>query len=410
MTEAQILDKIFRAYDIRGVYPDEINEDVVFKIAAGVVKFLNPDKLVIGQDTKKSSLALKESVITAITASGVDVIDIGMATTPLFYFAVNHLGAGGGIMITASHNPPNYNGLKIVRERAIVIGENNGLLQIRSLFENLVLDKIRKGKIIHQNLEEEYRNYLFKKSGLSVQIGLSKEPEIENVRFEFDPDSDRLIVSEKNKKIRPDLVSGVIIKDFLDKKSFLSFFIRPKFVYDLRFTKAIPEFIKENGGEAIISRVGHPFIKEAMRNSKALFGAELSGHFYFKDVFYVEAPILMKLKLLKILEETGESLAELTEPFKKYFHSGEVNITIRDDKQATSTIEKLKEVYRDGKINELDGITIEYWDPSTPLGAGWWFNLRPSNTEPVLRLVVEAQAQYTLDQKVEELTRIIQNN
>ncbi|MEK7659044.1 MAG: hypothetical protein AAB338_00065 [Patescibacteria group bacterium] len=394
-------ESIFRVYDIRGKYPDEINEEAVFKISAALVEFLNPDKLIVAHDGRKSSELLKESVMTAIMASGADVIDIGLASSPLFYFTVNRLAAGGGVMITASHNPPDYNGLKLVREKAILIGQSNGLSEIKKTAENIVINKIRKGEVIKKDLSKEYENYLFKKAGID------KEPEIKDIRFEFDSDSDRLLVYEKGKQIRADLLSGVIIKDFLDKKSFLSgIFRKPIFIYDFRFSKAIPEYILQSGGEAICSRVGHFFIKEAMRRNRAFFGAELSGHFYFKDVFYVEVPILMKLKLLKIMNETGESLAELIKPFEKYFHSGEINIEASDQKQAASLIQRLKENYKDGKIDELDGITIGY--PTTSFGTSWWFNLRPSNTEPVLRLVVEAETQYVLDQKIKEISDFIE--
>lgn len=394
--------EIFHAYDIRGIYPDEINEEVVFKIAAALVKFLNPDKLIVGYDSRKNSGSLKESVIAAITASGVDVIDIGQASSPLFYFAVNKLGAAGGIMITASHNPPDYNGLKLVREKAIVLGELNGLLQIKSLAQNIVLNSIRRGKVIKKSLEDEYNAYLLKKAGLT------EEPKTEEIKFEFDPDSDRLLVYEKGKKVRADLLAGAIIADFLKNQPFFKkSFDKPKFIYDLRFTKAIPEYIEQNGGAAVRSRVGHPFIKEAMRKNKALFGAELSGHFYFKDVFYVEAPILMKLKLMKIMDEAGKSLGKLISPFQKYFHSGEVNIEVKNMSQGKDIIQKIKETYKDGKINELDGITIDY--PSTSPGTSWWFNLRSSNTEPVLRLVVEAETQYIMEQKIKELIDLIES-
>ncbi|MBI4117355.1 MAG: hypothetical protein HY451_01595 [Parcubacteria group bacterium] len=320
--------EIFQAYDIRGRYPEEINKEIVFKIAAGMVRFLTPDKLVVAHDGRKSSEPLKDSVIAAITAFGVDVIDIGQAATPLFYFAINKLAAAGGIMVTASHNRPEYNGLKLVREKAVVIGESSGLKEIKNLTQNIRITTVKKSKVAKRDLSQEYVDFLLKKAGLE------KEPETpENIRFEFDPDSDRLLVFEKTlrqaqgKQIRADLLSGVIIKDFLEKQNFFKkIFGKPRFVYDLRFSKAIPEYIKQNGGEAIRSRVGHVFMKEAMRENKALFGAELSGHFYFKVTFYAEAPVLMKLKLLKIMQETGKSISELIKPFQKYFHSGEVSI------------------------------------------------------------------------------------
>ena len=384
---------IFRTYDIRGIYPDEINEEAVFKIAAALVKFLNPDKIVVAQDSRRSSELLKDSAIEAIAASGVDIIDIGQASSPLFYFAVNKLGAAGGIMITASHNPPQYNGLKLVREKAIPIGESSGLLQIKNLAEDIKIKGIRKGKLIKKDLEEEYNAYLLKKAGLE------KEPETpENIKFEFDPDSDRLMVFENRKQIRADLLSGIIIRDFLEKQIFFkNIFGKSKFVYDLRFSKAIPEYIEQNGGVAIRSRVGHVFIKKAMRKNRVLFGAELSGHFYFKDTFYVEAPILMKLKLLKIMDETGKTLVELIAPFERYFHSGEISFKIENLKlKIEKLIQGLKEQYKDGKFDELDGITVEYPD--------WWFNVRPSNTEPVMRLVVEAETKYVMEHKVKEIT------
>lgn len=390
-----INESIFRAYDIRGKYPEGINEEVVFKISAALVKFLNPDKMVVAYDGRKSSESLKESAVTAITASGADVIDIGLANSPLFYFAVNRLAAGGGVMITASHNPPDYNGLKMVREKAIPIGPKSGFLEIKNIAENIVIDRVKKGRIIKKDLNKEYENYLFKKAGIDRKL------EIKDIRFEFDSDSDRLLVYEKGKQIRADLLSGMIIKNFLDKKSFLSRFWKPKFIYDLRFSKAIPEYIKENGGEAIRSPVGYPSIRQAMRMNKALFGAELSGHFYFQDVFYVEAPLLMKLKILKIMQETGKSLTELIRPFQKYFHSGEINIGITNQESGIMILNKVREIYADGKPDELDGITVEYPD--------WWFNLRPSNTEPVLRLVVEAETQYIMDQKIKELTKLIES-
>lgn len=387
--------EIFRAYDIRGIYPDEINEDIVFKIAAAMVSFLTPDKLVVAHDGRKSSEPLKELAIAAITASGVDAVDIGSVGTPLFYFAVNRLAAAGGIMITASHNRPEYNGLKLVREKAIVIGESSGLSEIKNLAENIEIKAIKKGKVIKKDLSGEYEDFLLGKAILEKE---PKKPE--NIRFEFDPDQDRLLVFENKKQIRADLLAGLIIKDFLENRSFFSkVFKRPKFIYDLRFTKAIPEFIRENRGEAVCSRVGHPFIKQAMRKNKALFGAELSGHFYFRDAYYAEASILMKLKLLKIMNETKKSLFELIKPFEKYFHSGEINIEIKNSEQTISIIQKIKENYKDGKIDELDGITVEYKD--------WWFNLRSSNTESVLRLVVEAKAQYIMDQKVKEISELV---
>lgn len=405
---SNITESIFRVYDIRGIYPDEINEEVVFKITAALVKFLNPDKLAVAYDGRRSSEALKESVIAAITVSGVDVVDIGQASSPLFYFAVNWLAAGGGVMITASHNPPDYNGLKLVCEKAIVIGEQSGLSQIKNLAQDIKIERIRKGKTIKEDLNEEYRGYLFKKAGFPEERLLEEIEAVGDIKFDFDPDSDRLLVFEKGKQIRADLLSGVVIKDFLDKKSFFGRFWKPKFIYDLRFSKAIPEYIKKNGGVVVRSRVGHPFIKELMRKNKILFGAELSGHFYFKDVFYVEAPILMKLKILKIMDETGKTITELIQPFQKYFYSGEINLEpIPKDLGLGELFLKLKENYKDGEIDELDGITIEYWNPSTPLGTSWWFNLRPSNTEPVLRLVVEAETQYLMEQKVKEITSIV---
>jgi len=468
MPENLIEDNIFKAYDIRGIYPDQINENTAFKIAVGLVKFLNPDKLVVAQDARIGSDTLKDSIITAILSNGVDVIDIGYSTTPLFYYSVNKLNAGGGIMVTASHNPPQYNGLKIVKEKAIPIGKDNGLLQIKNLSKEVPIEKVRKGKLLKKDLIEDYIKLLIEKSNLKegeeinmkliIDAGngitgiilpkllpkllyrlkinylplffeidgrfpnhlpdISKEENLKILKqkvleenadlgIAFDGDGDRLaILNNEGQLMRADLLAGILIKEILNRRSYWqSIFNRPKFVYDLRFSKSISEFVKENNGLAVKSKVGHTFIKEVMRKNKAIFGAELSGHFYFKENYYCESAILAMLKILKILTISKKSIDDSVASFQKYFNSGEINIEAEITQQSWETIkEKIKNTYKLAKVEEIDGILIDLWNKE-----GWWFNLRPSNTEPLLRLVVEAKTQYILEQKKKEIIELLKS-
>jgi len=442
---------IFRAYDIRGIYPDEINAEVAERLGNATVRFLNGKNIVVGHDGRISSPELGEAIIKGLIKAGANVFNINLCTTPLFYFSVNKTKADGGIMITASHNPPEYNGFKIVGPNLRVIYSESGLREIRELSES-DFSASRPGSMKSISALDDYIDFLLKNSDVTADKlkkikfvldtsngtapvvlkplldKLSLEPIILNaeidgnfpnhlpdisrkenllelkskiletgadIGFAFDGDADRLtVMDERGEKIGADFIIGLLFKS----KS--RWFRKPKVAYDLRFSRSIRDLIGKNGHQ---SRTGYPLIRTTMEEFDADLGGELSGHFDFKEMGYAESAILATLKILTILASSGKTVSELIEPFKKYFNSGEINIpilTINDQRLTTKAIEdKLKEVYRDERISELDGVSVEYDD--------WWFNLRPSNTEPILRLVVEADSEELMERKKDELVKII---
>lgn len=433
---------IFHQYDVRGVYPDQFNADIARRIGNAVGRFLKAQKVVVGEDARISSPELRQAVIEGLNAAGVDVVHVGMCTTPLFYFTVNHLKVDGGIMITASHNPSRYNGLKIMGRDGKTIDLNSGLREIHMLSESSFTAS-RRGSIENINIAGSYIDFLIKRSGIDIKKistiklvidasngvapvvltelfkRLDLKPTLINfdidgrfpnhssdiskvknliqlkdkvletgadIGFAFDGDADRLsIIDEHGEKISADFITGLLFK------SRKGFFRKPKVAYDQRFSRSIKEMIGKNGYP---SRVGYPFIRAKMREFNADLGGELSGHFSYKEMNYAESAVLAMLNILKILGNSNKKISELVKPFEKYFNSGEINIEIGEDTKA-HILEDIKNEYKDGKVNELDGITVEYDD--------WWFNVRPSNTEPILRLVVEADTKELMENKKEEL-------
>jgi len=451
------MSNIFRAYDVRGVYPDELNEEISKKIAGATVKFLNAKKIVVGEDARVSSPALRKAVLEGATKAGCDVYYIGQCTTPLFYFTVNNLDVDGGIMVTASHNPPQYNGLKIVRKGSRPISEDTGLREIEKLINSEVSggeegntkeaslkndyiefllntsknisDKVSDIKIIidaSNGVTPLILNDLLPKTKLNVlplyfeidgtfpnhlsdtsreeNLGDLKDKVIAekaDVGIAFDGDGDRMaVVDEKGNIVRADAISALIHD---------SFYKNEKVTHDSRFSKSVRDFF---GNNSIPSKTGHSFVKEVMRNNQCAFGAELSGHFFFKEMNYADSAILAMLRFVEVLTKIDKPLSMIVEPFRKYFNSGEMNFEFKGDKN--SLLRTLREKYSDGQISELDGIAVEYWDsPSIKLGTisdktgNWWFNARFSNTEPLMRVVVEAETKNLLDEKVQEISNAI---
>ncbi|OGN28234.1 MAG: hypothetical protein A2758_03080 [Candidatus Zambryskibacteria bacterium RIFCSPHIGHO2_01_FULL_49_18] len=438
------MDSIFKAYDVRGKYPDELNEETAFKIGDATAIFLKAKKLVVGWDGRTSSETLAQKVIEGIITAGCDVISIDRTTTPLFYFSVNTFSADGGIMITASHNPPEYNGFKIVGPRSMDIGRENGLEEIEKLMEAKRLPAA-KGRIDHQKLIDNYINFLVEISGadkedfsrmrmvadasngmaslvlanlfskINVSVvsmffdidgrfpnhssDISQAQNLDLLRknvissgsvlgVAFDGDGDRIaLVDEKGNIIWPDRILGLLFK----------YLGRPKTVYDLRISKSIKALM---GSRGIVSKVGRTHMQKAMRENDAAIGGELTGHFFFKELRYSESAALAMLYMMVILNRSQQPLSKIIKPLMKYAHSGEISIATSDSPLATSEIFKmLKNKYHDGRLNELDGITVEYPD--------WWFNLRVSNTEPVLRLVVEAETRFQMEEKQKELLELL---
>jgi len=431
----------FRAYDIRGIYPDELNEEIAGRIAGATAKFLNAKKLVMGEDARTSSPALRKAVLEGATKAGCDVYYIGQCTTPLFYFSVNNLGADGGIMVTASHNPPQYNGLKIVGRGGVPIYSGSGLKDIQKLLE---LDNTSKqaGSVEEISVLNQYLNFLVRESSgknkrirfvidasngvapvvlkplleklnldpvlLNFDIDgnfpnhspdISKKDNLQQLKnkiietgadlgFAFDGDADRLtVLDEKGDKLPAEFVVGLLFK------AQSGLFRKLKVVYDLRFSKSIKELVGKNG---FPSPTGYVYVRGKMEEIGADLGGELAGHFDFKEMNYAESAMLAMLRILNIVASSGKTLSALVEPFKKYVNSGEINIEInQNDSLRSKIMENFKNKYSDGKQNFLDGITVEYPE--------WWFNARFSNTEPLIRIVVEAGTKELMEQKKEEL-------
>lgn len=485
MTENNILDKIFKAYDIRGIYPGEINEGIVAKIAYAMVQFLKPKKIVLAQDARVSSKPLVESIQNSLVGLGVDVILIGQTTTPLFYFAVNELNVDGGIMVTASHNPRKFNGLKMVKMGAVAIGGNNGLMEIKQIIKDGLPDMSYEppGKLKKKDLSEEYIDFLitnswFKSLKINQYGEISWEPNpytfkavvdsgngmagfllprlFEKIKFEItplfweidgsfpnrDPDPTKLenLSALQSKVLKEGADLGVAFDGDADRIMFLDRFgnfIRTdciglllaqqfnlplvkesksakRIVYDLTMSHSIPEFLDQWGIASVKSRVGHPFLKQKMRETDADMAVELSGHYFWKEMNYAESTLLTMLRIFSILAKTQKPLDQLVKPFQKYYHSGEINFEI-DKLNQVEIFNELKIRYKDAKIDDLDGLTFDYWDLLTsfdltqdrPLGSSWWFNVRPSNTEPILRLVVEAGTESLMKEKIVEIQEII---
>lgn len=444
---------IFKAYDIRGVYPDQVDEESAWKIGYAAARFLpslltgfergqaQAQSICIGTDMRVHSRALKNSLIDGIRAAGVGVIDIGMIDTPQMYFAVNHLGTCGGIQVTASHNPEKYNGFKISGLGAKPVGADTGLKEIQHLSSSLKHTRGKAtGSVQEKDLTEEYKSHVTKflkpgvkklkiavdasngMAGKMVPVVFDEIPvEIFKINFRhngkfkhepnplieenlrdvkedvkknkcdfgicFDGDADRLMmVDEKAENIPCDLMTALIAGYFLQKEP------KSTIVYDLRSSRVVVEEVIKYGGTPRRERVGHAFMKKALRDSHAVFGGELSGHFYYRDNYCADSGLITLVHLLNIVSEAGKPLSEIVKPLRRYARSGEVNFEV-EDKMAK--MQELAKKYPDTQIDWLDGVTVGCKD--------WWFNCRPSNTEPLLRLNVEAKTQELLDEKFKEL-------
>lgn len=438
---------VFRAYDIRGTYPEEINEELAEKIGRAFVKFLGCKEVVVGRDARSSSEDLFKSLTKGITEAGANVIDIGLSSTPMFYYASRNKESG--IMITASHNPAEYNGFKLVRENCIPISGDTGIEDIEKITKNekRKMKNVEKGKITKQDVLDDYLNYFDQfiskemkplkvvvdggngMGGLAFPKIFEKLPaeliplyldidctfpnhdadplKMENVKdlqkkvvnkkanlgVALDGDCDRcMLIDEKGNYISADLVTALVLKELLKQNS------GEYILYDLRSSWSTKEAIEEAGGKPEVCRVGHSFIKQQMKKVNALFAGELSGHFYFRDTFTAESSILTMIIVLNILSETGKKLSELIQPFRKYFASGEINSDVKGPEEK---IEELAKKYRDGKISRLDGLKVEFSD--------WWFNVRPSNTEPLLRLNLEGRTKERMEEKRDEVLEVIRS-
>jgi phosphomannomutase len=440
----------FKAYDIRGKVPSELNRELAYKIGRAFSKFTNAKKIVIGYDIRKSSVEISEALKNGLTDSGVDVIDIGLCGTEMIYFSTPHFDADGGIMITASHNPPEYNGMKFVGRGSVPVGYDSGLNDVENMIVNNELGDINKtkGSVTKKDVMNEFINNLSKFydpkkidsfkvvvnagngcAGLSLDqlepklpikmIKIFNNPDgnfpngvpnpmleenrkstIEAIKKEkvhlgvaWDGDYDRcFFFDEHGNFIEGYYIVGLLAKSILKKNP------GEKIVHDPRLIWNTIEVVKKAGGKAIVSKSGHAFIKQKMREVNSVYGGEMSAHHYFRENAYSDSGMIPFLLILQLMSEEKKTLAQLVdEMIAAYPCSGEINSTINDP---AGKIKEIEKKYSDGKIDELDGISIEY-----PL---WRFNLRMSNTEPILRLNVESRRDEKLMKaKTDELLKII---
>jgi phosphomannomutase len=445
--EAPMKPEIFKAYDIRGIYPSELNEDDAYHIGRAVVEHLRPKVLGVGRDIRASSPSLFESFARGVMDGGADVIDLGVITTPMVYFAAGRLEIDAAVSLTASHNPPEYNGLKIALRGAVPVGESTGLREIRDLALRKEWAPVsERGTQTSEDIKHAYYGYFasfadFKDKHFTIAIDTAnsmgvfelpiyeqfadnlsvvnlyndlthpfecheanplKTETLDELRAKvtevnadlgiaYDGDADRVgFVDETGTVIPMDLTTGLIAK------TILRHYPGRTVLYDLRSSKAVKEIIEENGGVAKECRVGHAYIKRQMTEEGAVFAGELSGHYYFQENSNAEASTLATLMLLNLMAETGQPISELVAELRRYSHSGEINSEVKDKDAVLAT---LKAKYADGKQHELDGLKVEYPD--------WWFNVRPSNTEPLLRLNLEANTPELMAEKQAELLALI---
>ncbi|HVG08711.1 MAG TPA: phosphomannomutase/phosphoglucomutase [Thermoanaerobaculia bacterium] len=443
---------IFKAYDVRGIYPSQINEDMARQIGLAFQFVLDAEDrsrgntVVVSRDMRSHSEPLAKALIEGLTQSGLDVLDIGLATTPMNYFAVGHTKAAGGVQVTASHNPAQYNGLKFSRHEARPVSGDHGIPLLEEKVKSGDLPKAsRPGTVRTGNVFDDYQTHILgflhdkEKKRLRVVVdaangmGTIYRPILEATGIEliplyfeldgsfpnheanplkeenlhdlmravkehgadlgvsFDGDADRAaFVDETGQAVGSDLMTALIGGELLERDP------GKAVLFDLRSSRAVAEYIKEKGGVPVRERVGHSFMKATLRKRDGIFGGELAGHYYFRDHFNADSSIGAVIEILNLLRKTGKPLSALVQPLRRYAKSPEINFEV-EDKQGK--IEELARRYSDAEIDYLDGITFQY--PT------WWGNVRPSNTEPFLRLVLEASTPEELEQRKNELFGIL---
>jgi phosphomannomutase len=440
------LGPIFKAYDIRGIYPDELDEAVARRVGSAFAEFTGASRVVVARDIRLSSPALSAAFSEGVTARGADVVDIGLATTDMLYFASGKLNLPGA-MFTASHNPPNWNGLKLCREGAAPIGEDSGLMELRDLASRDEPPSAGStGRVSTRDMVDEYLDHVLSfvdgdamaplvvvadsangMAGLVLPsvaerlpiklVGLYLDldgtfpnhpadpiqPENQedlkravlehgaDVGLAFDGDADRVfVVDERAEGVSGSLITALVAEAMLEREP------GGTVLHNVICSWVVPEVVREHGGTPIRTRVGHSLIKKVMAETGAIFGGEHSGHYYFRDHYRADSGLIAALIVLERLSRSGGTMSELLAPYRRYHASGEINSTVTDQEAA---IERIAAAYADGKQDRLDGLTVEYED--------WWFNVRPSNTEPLLRLNVEAKSKDVLEEKTREVLALI---
>jgi phosphomannomutase len=445
---------IFKAYDIRGVYPAEIDEAGAKAIGTGFAAYLGADEIAVGHDMRLSSPSLVAAFIEGVTEQGVDVSDYGMLSTDMMYFAVANGGHAGGAQITASHNPKQYNGAKLVREGAFPLSGDAGINDIRDMIMGgrLPGPKSKRGAITRKQVLDRYVDHVMSFIDPSIikpfnvvldagsGTGAIAAPEIfdrlacrttrlcfeidgnfpnheanplieENRRditeavvrqkadigIAWDGDADRcFFIDGTGEFISGDFITALLAQAFLLKQPGATI------IYDLRASYAVKDVVAAHGGKALMNRVGHAFIKRRMRETNAVFGGEVTGHYYFRDFYFADNGMIPALLILELMSKHGRTLHELLAPLRaKYFISGEINTKLAHMDHVAAKLDAIAKKYADGRQERLDGLSVEYPD--------WHFNVRPSNTEPLLRLNLEAKTPDLMAQKRDEVLALIRS-
>ena len=441
--------KVFKAYDVRGIYPDELDEAGAEAIGRAYVEQFEPRRMAVGRDMRLSSPAMQEALMRGAAAAGAEVLDLGLVGTEMVYFAVGSLGLEGGAMVTASHNPKEYTGMKLVRRGALPVGGESGLFDLRdraledseprgaegtieqydiwSAYVDRVLSFVDVSTIKPLKVVIDAANGM---AGTMLPPVLERLP-IESVRCYFEPDGsfpnhepnpllpenrefivrktleesadlgvafdgdgDRcFFVDDTGEFVPGDFVTALFAEGVLEKEP------GAKVIYDVRASRAVPDAIEAAGGVALMNRVGHAFIKARMRKEDAAFAGEVSGHYYFRDFSQADSGVVPFLLMLELISKRGRRLSEILAPLRsRYFITGELNTPVPD---VALKLQELKERYADGRVSHLDGISVDFDD--------WHFNVRPSNTEPLLRLNLEATSEELMEQKRDEVLAVIRS-
>src|SRR5712671_7535305 len=431
--------KVFKAYDIRGIYPEEINDEGAYAIGRAYVQQFEPRRIAVGRDMRLSSPQIAEAVIRGAAHAGAEVVDLGLVGTEMVYFAVGELGLDGGIMVTASHNPKEYTGMKIVRRGALPVGGESGLLDVRDRALAPPVGGQTPGQVQQRDIWPAYVDRVMSfidvsairplkvvidaangMAGVMLPPVLERLPMVEVVRCYFEPDGsfpnhepNPLLPQNREFIVRKTLEEGADLGVAFDGDADRCFFVDDtgefvpgdfvtalfagnvlekepgaKIIYDVRASRAVPDTIERAGGVALVNRVGHAFIKARMRKEDAAFAGEVSGHYYFRDFSQADSGVVPFLLMLELISKSGR-LSEILAPLRsRYFITGELNTPVPD---VALKLQELKERYADGQISHLDGISVDFED--------WHFNVRPSNTEPLLRLNLEATSKELMEQK-----------
>ncbi len=440
--------KVFKAYDVRGLYPSQLDEEGAYAVGRAYVEQFEPRRIAVGRDMRLSSPSVAKAAIEGARDGGADVVDIGLAATEMVYFAVGSMGLDGGIAVTASHNPKEYTGMKIVRRGALPVGGESGLLDVRDRAMRGFGEAAQRGELTEHDIYPAYVERVLSfvdvsairplrvvvdaangMAGAMLPPVLERLP-IETVRCYFEPDGS--FPNHEPNPLLPENREFIVAKTLAEKADFgvafdgdadRCFFVDDagefvpgdfatallagsvlakepgaKIIYDVRASWAVPETIEAAGGVPLVNRVGHAFIKHRMRKEDAAFGGEVSGHYYFRDFCQADSGVVPFLLLLELVSRQGQRLSEILRPYReRYFITGELNTPVPD---VALKLQELKERFGpEGTVSHLDGISVD--------AADWRFNVRPSNTEPLLRLNLEARSRELMERKRDEVLAVI---